>query len=109
MRITAKLVTALVLGLSTLPALAQAPVAKNPTATPSLDRREARQEQRIQQGVNSGQLTPREAARLEKREGKLQADEARAKADGVVTPQERARLQKQWINRLTKKSFVRYF
>ena len=45
--------------------------------------------------MNSGQLTPREAARLEKRQDKLQADQARAKADGVVTPQERARLQRE--------------
>ena len=71
-----------------LPAFAQ-------TSTPKLDQREANQQRRIQQGVNSGQLTPRESARLEKREGKLQADEAKAKADGKVTAAERARLQRE--------------
>ncbi|MCM3878427.1 MAG: hypothetical protein NEA02_18660 [Thermoanaerobaculia bacterium] len=61
--------------------------------TPNLDKREARQQQRISQGIKSGQLTPAEAANLEAREAKLNADEARAKADGVVTKKERARLQ----------------
>lgn len=61
--------------------------------TRSLDRREKRQEKRIEQGVKSGELTDREAKRLEMREQKLKADEARAKSDGIVTPKERARLQ----------------
>lgn len=43
----------------------------------------------------SGQLTPKEAARLEKREAKLAANEQAAKADGVVTRKERRRLQRQ--------------
>lgn len=61
--------------------------------TPNLDRREAQQQQRIAQGIQSGQLTPAEASRLEQREAKLNADEARAKSDGVVTKKERAHLQ----------------
>jgi hypothetical protein len=94
---TSKLFAALVLGMSTLPAIAQtpAPAAKDPAATPRLDRREARQEQRIEQGVKSGQLNAKEAARLEKREERLKANEAKAKADGTVTPQERARLERE--------------
>jgi uncharacterized protein YaiL (DUF2058 family) len=59
-----------------------------------MDKREAKR-RRIDQGVASGQLTPREAARLEKREGKLAANEQAAKADGVVTRKERRRLQRQ--------------
>ncbi len=62
-------------------------------ATPGFDQRQINQEQRIQQGVQSGALTPREAARLERGQQHLQAKEARAKADGVVTQQERAHLQ----------------
>src|SRR5664279_2731107 len=62
-------------------------------ATPGFDQRQANQEQRIQQGVQSGALTTREATRLERGQDRLQAKENRAKADGVVTPQERARLQ----------------
>ncbi|MBS1160673.1 MAG: hypothetical protein H6R15_3092 [Proteobacteria bacterium] len=60
--------------------------------TPRVDQRAANQQQRIDQGVASGSLTPREANRLER--GQLHVDrmEARAKADGVVTNRERARL-----------------
>ena len=63
------------------------------TDTPRFDQRQANQQQRIDQGVASGQLTPREATRLENGQARLQNKEDRAKADGVVTPQERARLQ----------------
>lgn len=61
--------------------------------TPNLDKREKRQEKRIEQGVKSGELNKRETARLEARESKLRADEAKAKADGKVTTKERAKLQ----------------
>lgn len=63
------------------------------TATPRLDQRQANQEQRIQQGVQSGSLTPREADRLERGQEHVQNMETRAKADGKVTPKERARLE----------------
>ena len=63
------------------------------TATPNIDKRQANQEKRIEQGVKSGELTKKETARLEKREAKLQADKEKAKSDGVVTKQERAKLQ----------------
>jgi hypothetical protein len=72
--------------------------------TPVLDKREANQQKRIDQGVRSGQLTPRETANLEAREAKLNADEAKAKADGVVTRKERARLQSE-ANRDSRKIF----
>ena len=68
------------------------PVAKDPLATPKLDKREANQERRIDQGVASGQLTPREERRLEARETHLNNAEAKAKADGVVTAKERKHL-----------------
>ncbi len=67
-----------------LPALAQ--------STPGIDAREARQQVRIEQGINSGQLTPGEAARLERGQQRVHNMEARAKADGVVTARERARI-----------------
>ncbi len=66
-----------------LPAAAQ-------TDTPRIDKREANQQKRIDQGVQSGQLTPREAARLEKGEAKVEKMEAKAKADGTVTKGEKA-------------------
>ena len=60
--------------------------------TPRVDLRQANQERRIDQGVASGSLTPREANRLERGQQHVQNMEARAKADGVVTRQERAQL-----------------
>ena len=68
-----------------LPALAQ-------TNTPRADQRQANQEKRIEQGVQSGQLNAREAARLGKGQAKVQKVEDRAKADGKVTRKERAAL-----------------
>lgn len=85
------MLAAAVIGASTLPAFAQAP-ATTPS-TPNLDKREANQQRRIDQGVKSGQLTPQEAERLQKRQDRLTANEAKAKADGVVTNKERAQLQ----------------
>ena len=63
--------------------------------TPRIDKREARQQKRINQGVKSGQLTPKEANSLEKQQAKVQNDEAKSKADGKVTPKERAKLTKE--------------
>jgi hypothetical protein len=62
--------------------------------TPTVDQRQANQEARIQQGVASGQLTPKETAKLERGQAKVANQEAKAKADGVVTPKERAKLAK---------------
>ena len=73
---------------------AVAPVGGNdPAATPGLDQRQARQDRRINQGLASGQLTPKEARRLKARERRLQAAKLAAKSDGVVTKRERRRLQ----------------
>ena len=62
------------------------------TATPRVERREARQHARIRQGVKSGELTKGEAANLRHGQRHVARMERRAKADGVVTPAERARL-----------------
>lgn len=76
-------------------AMALAGLAMAQPATPNLDKREANQQQRIDQGVASGQLNAKEASRLESREAKLAADEAAAKADGKVTRAERRKLQRE--------------
>lgn len=77
-----------------LPVMAQtAPAPADPTATPRLDQRQANQQQRIDQGVASGALTGKEAARVEKGQERIQTFEDKAKSDGTVTPQERGRLQ----------------
>ena len=75
-----------ILAAFALPVLAQ-------TSTPNIDQRQANQQQRIDQGVKSGQLTGKEAARLEKGQEHVQKVEDKAKADGVVTKKERARIQ----------------
>lgn len=81
-RILAAAVTALAF---VLPASAQ-------TATPRVDQRQANQEKRIDQGVQSGQLNEKEAARLENGQANVQKREDAAKADGVVTGKEKAGL-----------------
>jgi DNA-binding transcriptional regulator of glucitol operon len=63
------------------------------TETPVIDKRQARQERRIAQGVASGQLTPKETAQLNRREARIANDEASAKADGKVTQAERQHLR----------------
>jgi hypothetical protein len=54
-------------------------------------RREQRQQDRIGQGVESGELTPAEVARLEKREAELhdQIKNDRSANGGKLTPDER--------------------
>ncbi len=66
--------------------------AGGPAATPRIDARQARQEQRIDQGVASGELTQRETKRLEGEQARIDRAEDRAKSDGVVTKGERAHL-----------------
>ncbi len=63
--------------------------------TPVVDQREKNQQERIDQGIKSGELTKGEAARLEAQQGKIKVDEAKAKADGVVTAKERAKLKRE--------------
>jgi hypothetical protein len=79
--------------LAALVAAVAFPVAAQ-TQTPRVDQRQANQEARIQQGVQSGELTAREAAKLEKGQAKVQVLEDKAKADGKVTARERARLSR---------------
>ena len=63
--------------------------------TPGINRREANQKHRIQQGVRSGELTRRETARLAAEQARIRAMERRARANGEVTARESARLQRQ--------------
>ena len=72
--------------------LALLPMGAALAGTPVIDQREQRQEERIDQGVASGELTRREARRLEAQQTHIDRMENRAKADGVVTGRERARI-----------------
>ena len=65
------------------------------TNDPVIQQREINQENRIEQGVRSGELTPREAGRLDAQQARIQQDEARMKADGNLTPRERAKLARE--------------
>ncbi len=62
--------------------------------TPVIDQRQANQEQRIDQGIASGQLNEREANRLNKQQEHINNMEDKAKSDGVVTKKERARINR---------------
>ena len=83
------LTTGLILGLLTLTGL---PAAAQNVNDPGIQEREVKQQQRIQQGIKSGQLTQGEATRLENQQSRIKATEDRMKADGKLTPGERAKL-----------------
>jgi len=55
--------------------------------------RNVNQEQRIEQGVQSGSLTNREAARLERGQARVDRKEAQAARDGHVGKHEQAAIQ----------------
>jgi len=56
--------------------------------------RNVNQQQRIEQGVQSGQLSNREAGKLERGQARVNRAEAHAGADGHVGPNEQRRIQK---------------
>lgn len=78
---------ALLVSAFALPALAQTQAAPY-----NIDQRQANQQRRIDEGVKSGELTPREAARLQKGQAHIQKMEDRARADGVVTEKEHTKI-----------------
>jgi len=55
-------------------------------------KREKRQQKRIAQGVESGQLTPRETAKLERGEARIDRERQRMLSDGNLTAREKAKL-----------------
>lgn len=85
MKATKPALWALLSASFSLPLLAQ-------TAMPRVDQRQLYQERRIEQGVQSGSLTNREAAVLERGQERVQRLEDRVEADGRVTDRERRRL-----------------
>jgi hypothetical protein len=61
-----------------------------------VNEREHNQQQRIRQGVRSGELTRREALRLEREQARIRLAEARARRSGSeFTLRERARIQRE--------------
>ena len=82
-----KLITAAAVAAAfATPALAQ--------TTGSEVQRNVNQQQRIEQGLQSGQLNTREAARLEGEEARVEKMESRALKDGKLSPDERGRIDR---------------
>lgn len=81
------LIAAAALGLAALTAAA-------PVCAHQVNGREANQQRRIEQGVRSGELTPREAAHVERQQGRIDDRVARQRASngGYLRPGQRARV-----------------
>ncbi len=62
--------------------------------TPRVDARQENQEQRIDAGVESGEVTKKEEKVLEHGQKKVEQAEEKAKADGVVTKREQKKLDR---------------
>lgn len=88
------LVSSLVAGAFAL-TLSLPSVAAAQDRTPHLNKRQENQQDRIQQGIKSGQLTRGEARRSEAREGRLQANKLEDKAKGPLSAKERTQLNRQ--------------
>jgi hypothetical protein len=71
----------------------------------TVNERQDNQRDRIRQGVQSGELTPVEAARLRRQDAQIRLNEARARqSGGEFTPRERARIQRQ-LDRSSRKIY----
>jgi len=86
---------------------------QNPPQTPQITKKQKTQQMRIKQGVKSGELTNKEAARLKKDQAKIQKHKKAANADGMVTPKDRQKIHKEKkragrdINRLKHNKTIR--
>lgn len=64
------------------------------TMAGSINERQSSQQDRIKQGVHSGELTSKEAHILGRQQVKTHRKEARFKSDGTLSVKERARIQR---------------
>ncbi|HMK60753.1 MAG TPA: hypothetical protein VK452_06375 [Dissulfurispiraceae bacterium] len=64
---------------------------------PGIDQREINQQNRINQGIESGQLTPKEAGKLDAQQARIKQREERmaARNNGNLTPKDKVKLTKQ--------------
>jgi hypothetical protein len=88
-----KLFTATLLASAIFASLATAPAMAQNTNTPQIDNARQNVSARIQQGMQSGSITPSEAQMLLRRDRDIDAREASYKYDGRATPQERQQLR----------------
>jgi hypothetical protein len=84
----AKIILPIAFALIAAPAVAFAQTSD----TPKIDQRQTNQQQRIGQGLESGQVTAKEGVKLEKGQARVQNVETKAKADGTVTKAEKAKI-----------------
>ncbi len=61
--------------------------------TPGIDNQDAQISQRIDEGLRSGRITPREARKLLSRQREISRHDAYFRSDGIVTLQERRQLR----------------
>lgn len=64
------------------------------TTAKKITKNQIKQQQRIKQGVQSGELTRREATKLKKEQANIQRTIKLAKSDGVITRKERTIIEK---------------
>ena len=84
-----KLLTASLLATALFASLGLAPALAHNINTPGVDRAQQAISARIQQGLNSGQITPAEARELYRRDRDIASREAYYKSNGTATPRER--------------------
>ena len=87
-----KRITTIIMAVALMVSIAG--VAAAQPGTRSVERRSARQELRIRQGVRAGQLTRRETVRLRQGQRHIRSMELRAPVDGQIGPRERGRLHR---------------
>lgn len=68
-------------------------LAVTPASADEIDRRQYWQQQRIEQGVRTGEINRWEYRRLQEEQSRIAAMERRAKADGFIDPYERAQIR----------------
>lgn len=69
------------------------PLLASAQSTQRIDQRQTNQDARIDQGVQSGSLTQKEAAKLERGQTHVQNMENKAMSDGKVTKKEASRIE----------------
>jgi len=59
-----------------------------------VEKRQGKQDARIEQGKKTGELTPKEARKLEREQRKIQREKARMASDGKIDAREKAKLER---------------
>jgi hypothetical protein len=70
-------------------------MAAGPMWGQNIRKREKRQQERIAQGVKSGELTPKETAKIERKEARLNREIRQERAEGPLTPKDRRQITRQ--------------